>query len=159
MLKMAAERLDANIDELSVRDGFITVARDPERSLTYAELISGRVFNLQVTDQTPLKSPETYRIVGTSTPRLDLPHKVTGQSSFIQDLQVPGMVHARLVRPPSPAAQLVSIDENSVKGFSGLIKVIQRGNFIGVVAEREEQAIQAAKQLHVEWQGTANYPQ
>ena len=158
MLKMAAERLDANVDELSVRDGFITVARDPERSVTYAELMSGKVFNLQVTDQTPLKSPETYRIVGTSTPRQELPHKVTGQPSFIQDVQVPGMVHARLVRPPSPAAQLVSIDENSVKGISGLIKVIQRGNFIGVVAEREEQAIQAAKQLKVEWQETATYP-
>ena len=158
MLKMAAERLDATMDELSVRDGLITVARDPKRSVTYAELMSGKVFNLQVKDQTPLKSPETYRIVGTSTPRLDLPHKVTDQPSFIQDVQVPGMVHARLVRPPSPAARLVSIDENSVKDISGLIKVVQRGNFIGVVAEREEQAIRAAKQLKVEWQETATYP-
>lgn len=158
MLAMAAERLDANVDELSVRDGLITVARDPERSVTYAELMGGKVFSLQVKDQTPLKSPETYRIVGTSTPRIDLPHKVTGQPSFIQDLRVPGMVHARLVRPPSPAAQLVSIDENSVNDIFGLIKVVQRGNFIGVVAEREEQAIQAAKQLKVEWQETATYP-
>lgn len=158
MLEMAAERLDANMDALSVRDGFITVARDPERSVTYAELMGGKVFNLQVKGQTPLKSPETYRIVGVSTPREDLPHKVTGQPSFIQDVQVPGMLHARLVRPPSPAAQLVSIDENSVKDISGLIKVVQRGNFIGVVAEREEQAIQAAKQLKVGWQETAVYP-
>ena len=158
MLEMAAERLDASVDELSVRDGVITVAHDPERSVTYAELMGGKVFNLQVTDQAPLKSPETYRIVGTSMPRLDLPHKVTGEPSFIQDLQVPGMVHARLIRPPSPAAQLISIDENSVKDIPGLIQVVQRGNFIGVVAEREEQAIQAAKQLKVEWQETATYP-
>jgi nicotinate dehydrogenase subunit B len=158
MLETAAERLDADVDELFVRDGLITVARDPKRSVTYAELMSGKVFNLQVKGQAPLKSPETYRIVGTSTPRLDLPHKVTGQPSFIQDVQVPGMVHARLVRPPSPAAQLVSIDENSVKDISGLIKVVQRGDFVGVVAEREEQAIRAAKQLKVEWQETATYP-
>jgi nicotinate dehydrogenase subunit B len=158
MLELAAERLDANVDELSVRDGFITVARDPKRSVTYAELMGGKVFNLPVKDQAPLKSPETYRIVGTSTPRQDLPHKVKGQPSFIQDLQVPGMVHARLVRPPDPAAQLVSIDENSVKDVSGLIKVVQRGNFIGVVAEREVQAIRAAQQLKVEWQETAAYP-
>ena len=158
MLEMAAERLDASVDELSVRDGSIAVAHDPGRLVTYAELMSGKVFNLQVTDEAPLKSPESYRIVGTSTPRLDLPHKVTGQPSFIQDLQVPGMVHARLVRPPSPAAQLVSIDEDSVKDIPGLIKVVQRGNFIGVVAEREEQAMRAAKQLKVEWQEPAFYP-
>ncbi len=158
MLERAAERLDANVDELFIDDGVITVTHHPERSITYAELMGGKVFNLQVKDQTPLKSPETYRLVGTSTPRLDLPHKVTGQPSFIQDLQVAGMVHARLVRPPSPAAQLVSIDENSVKDITGLIKVVQSGNFIGVVAEREEQAIQAAKQLKVEWQETAAYP-
>ena len=159
MLEMAAERLDATIEELSVHDGIITVARDPQRSVTYAELMGGKLFERQVTDQARLKSPETYRIVGTSIPREDLPRKVTGQPSFIQDLQVPRMVHARLVRPPSPVAHLVSIDENSVKDIPGLIRVIQRGNFIGVVAEREEQAIRAAKQLKVEWQETTIYPE
>ena len=158
MLQMAAERLDANVNELSIRDGLIIVARDPDRSVTYEELMGGKLFNLQVTDQAPLKSPDTYRIVGTSTPRADLPPKVTGRPSFIQDLQIPGMVHARLVRPPSPAAQLISVDENSVKDIPGLIQVVQRGNFIGVVAEREEQAIQAAKQLKVEWQEVETYP-
>ena len=158
MLEIAAERLDAEVGELSVSEGAISVNGDPPRSVTYAELMGGKLFNLQVTDEAPLKSPDTYRIVGRSTPRLDLPHKVTGQPSFIHDLQVPGMVHARLVRPPSPAAQLVSMDEKSVKDIPGLIKVVQRGNFIGVLAEREEQAIRAAQQLKVEWQETAAYP-
>ena len=158
MLEMAAERLDATIDELSVRDGVITVARDPQRLVTYAELMGEQFFNLQVTDQAPLKSPETYRIVGTSIPRVDLHNKVTGHPSFIHDLQVPGMVHARLVRPPSPTAQLVSIDEDSVNEIPGLIKIVQRGNFIGVVAEREEQSIRAAKQLKVKWHETPAYP-
>src|SRR5688572_22722147 len=155
MLEMASEQLDAHLNELSIQDGVITVAHDPKRSVMYAELMGGKPFDLQVTDQAPLKPPETYRLVGTSTPREDLPRKVTGGPSFIQDLQVPGMVHARLVRPPGPAAQLVSIDESSVKDISGLIKVVQLGDFIGVVTEREEQAIQAAKQLKVEWQETA----
>jgi nicotinate dehydrogenase subunit B len=158
ILEMAAERLDVNVDELSVRDGMIAVPSHPERSLTYAELMGGKVFNLQVKDQAPLKSPEAYQIVGTSTPREDLPRKVSGQPSFIQDVQVPGMLHARLVRPPSPAAKLITIDENSVKDIPGLVKVVQRGNFIGVVAEREEQAILAAKQLKVQWQEAAAYP-
>src|SRR5262245_8137475 len=73
MLEMAAERLDANVDELSIDDGVVTMTHDPERSITYAELMGGKDFNLQVTDQVTLKSPETYRIVGTSTPREDLP--------------------------------------------------------------------------------------
>jgi nicotinate dehydrogenase subunit B len=158
MFEMASEQLDANLDELSIQDGVITVAHDPKRLVTYAELMGGKLFNLPVTDQAPLKPPESYRIVGTSTPREDLPRKVTGQASFIQDLKVPGMVHARLVRPPSPAAKLVAMDESSVKDIPGLVKVVQRGNFIGVVAEREEQAIQAAKELKVEWQETAVYP-
>ena len=158
MLEMAVERLDVNAGELTIRDGVIFVANDPERSLTYAELMGGKTFNLRVTNQAPLKSPEAYRIVGASTPREDLPGKVTGQPSFIQDLKVPGMLHARLVRPPSPAAKLVSLDADSVKNIPGIVKVFQRGNFIGIVAEREEQAIQAAKQLKVEWQEVAAFP-
>ena len=158
MLIMASEQLDANLDELSVLDGVITVVHDPKRSVTYAELMGGKLFDLPVTGQAPLKPPERYRIVGTSMPRQDLPRKVMGQPSFIQDLKLPGMLIARLVRPPSPAAKLVAVDEGSVKDIPGLIKVVQRGNFIGVLAEHEEQAIQAAKQLKVEWQEAPLYP-
>jgi len=158
MLEMASEQLDANLDELSIQDGVIRVARDPQRSVTYAELMGGKLFKLPVTGQAALKPPESYRIVGTSSPREDLPRKVLGGPSFIQDLKIAGMLHARVVRPPSPAAKLVAMDESSVKDIPGLVQVVQRGNFIGVVAEREEQAIQAARQLKLEWQETAVYP-
>jgi CO/xanthine dehydrogenase Mo-binding subunit len=158
MLEMAAERLDASLDELSIQDGVIEVVRHPERSITYTELMGGKSFNLLVTEKAPLKSPDIYQTVGKSTPREDLPRKVAGEPSFIHDLRVPGMVHARLVRPPSSTARLVSIDDSSVKDIPGLIKVLQRGNFIGVVAEREEQAIQAAKQIKVQWQEEPAYP-
>jgi len=158
MLEMAAERFNVTSDELIVREGVIGVAQHPERSVTYAELMGGKAFNLQVTNKAPLKSPEGYWIVGKSTPREDLPPKVTGQPHFIHDLKIPGMLHARLVRPPNPSAKLVSLDEDSVKDIPGLVKVFQRGNFIGVVAEREEQAIQVARQLKVEWQEMAAYP-
>src|SRR5687767_9512325 len=73
MLEMASEELDAHMDELSIRDGVISVANDPERSVTYAQLMGGKLFDLPVTDQAPLKPPESYRIVGTSMPRQDLP--------------------------------------------------------------------------------------
>ena len=158
MLKMAVEQLDTTLDELIVRDGVIVVVHHPERSVTYAELMGGKPFNLQVTNKVPLKSADDYRIVGQSTPREDLPRKAAGQSSFIHDLKIPGMLHARLVRPPNPASKLISVDEDSVKDIPGLVKVFQSGNFIGVVAEREEQAIQTAKQLKVNWQEAAAYP-
>jgi nicotinate dehydrogenase subunit B len=158
MLKMAAGMLHARVEELSISDGRIRVIPHPDRSVTYAELMGGKAFNLQVTGQAPLKPVAAYRIVGASIQREDLPRKVSGQPSFIQDLKVPGMLHARLVRPPGPAATLVSIDESSVKDVPGLVKVVQQGNFIGVVAEREEQAIQAAGQLKVEWQENEAYP-
>ena len=157
MLEWAAKRLDVKVNELSVQDGVITVIQHPDSSITYAELMGGKLFNLQVDERTPQKSPSTYQVVGASTPREDLPRKVTGRPSFIQDVHVPGMVHGRLVRPPSPAAQLVEIDINSVTEVPGLIQVVQRGNFIGVVAEREEQAIKAARQLKVKWQENALY--
>jgi CO/xanthine dehydrogenase Mo-binding subunit len=158
LLEKAAERLDARLDELTVQAGLISLIRHPERKISYTELMGGKPFNLEVTGDVPLKDSKTYTIVGTSTPREDIPRKVAGQPSFIQDLRVPGMLHGRLVRPPSAAAELISMDESSVAGMPGLVKVVQRGNFIAVVAEREEQAILAAQHLKVEWRESATLP-
>lgn len=158
LLEMACERLDAHPGELDVQDGVISVAHDPDRSISYAELMSGKRFNREVTGKAPLKSADAYQIVGKPVPRVDLPAKLTGQPSFIQDLRLPGMLHARLVRPPGPGAKLVAVDESSIKDLPGLVKLVQRGNFIGVVTEREEQAVLAAKQLKVEWQETPTFP-
>ncbi len=158
LLEMASERLDAELSELAIKDGVISVARRPERTVTYAELMGGKQFNRRVTGNAPLKSPKDYRLVGLSVPRVDIPQKFTGQQSFIQDLKVPGMLHARLVRPPASSAKLVSVDESSVKDVPGLVKVVQRGNFVGVIAEREEQAILAALQLKVNWSETESMP-
>jgi CO/xanthine dehydrogenase Mo-binding subunit len=158
MLDMAAKRLQARPEELTVQAGLIASIHNPERKISYAELMGGKSFNCEVTGEVPPKDSKTYIIVGTSTPRADIPGKVTGQPSFIQDLRLPGMLHARLVRPPSPAAEFISMDENSVSGIPGLVKVVQRGNFVGVVADREEQAILAAQQLKVEWREKASLP-
>ncbi|MFZ0534945.1 MAG: molybdopterin cofactor-binding domain-containing protein [Anaerolineales bacterium] len=158
LLKLASERLDADITNLVVSDGVISVLRNPERAVSYTELMGGKLFNRKVTDNAPLKSPKVYRVVGKSVPRVDIPHKFTGKQSFIQDLQVPGMLHARLVRPPSSSSKLVSMDESSIKDIPGVVKVVQRGNFIGIVTEREEQAILASQQLKVQWFETASMP-
>jgi nicotinate dehydrogenase subunit B len=158
LLEMAAERLDAGPGELVVHEGTISVERHPARSITYAGLMGGKPFNREVTGNAPLKSPEAYHIVGASTPRVDIPGKFTGQASFIQDLRLPGMLHARLVRPPSSGSMLISIDESSIADVPGMVKLVQRGNFIGIITEREEQAILAAKKLKVEWDVPATLP-
>ncbi len=158
LLDMASNQLDAAPDELVVRDAVVCVSHHPNRAITYAELMGGKSFNREVTGNAPLKRPEDYRLVGTSVPRVDIPQKLTGQPSFVQDLRMAGMLHGRVVRPPSAGATLVSLDESSVRDVRGLVKVVQRGNFVGVIAEREEQAIRAAQQLQVEWRETASLP-
>jgi nicotinate dehydrogenase subunit B len=154
LLEMASEQLDADVDELLVRDGLVSVRHDPARAITYAQLVGGKRFNRRITFKAPLKRPEEYQIVGKPAPRVDILPKFTGAHCFIQDVRVPGMLHARVVRPPSPGAQLVSIDESSVQGA----QVVRLGNFVGVVAPREEQAVRAAKQLDVKWRETARLP-
>jgi nicotinate dehydrogenase subunit B len=158
LLEMASAELDASIDELAVSDGEISVINDPDRRITYAELIGGKAFNREVREDVPQKHHQDYRIVGTSAARLDLSSKIKGEPSFIQDVRLPGMLHARLVRPPSLSARFVGMDENAIKDIPGLVKVVQHGNFIGVVAEREEQAIQAAGRLKVEWEEKPSLP-
>lgn len=158
MLEQACENLDASPDELAVKDGRIFVVSHPDRSTTYAELMGGRRSGLRVTDRAPLKSAKDYRLVGASIPRADLPSKVMGQPSFIHDFKLPGMLHARLVRPPGPTASLISLDEDSVRGIPGLVKVVRLGNFVGVVAEQEQQAILAAGQLKAQWKENPAYP-
>ncbi len=155
LLEMASNRLDAALDELVVRDGVISVSHHPAQTITYAELMGGKQFNRAITLQAPLKPPAEYRVVGKPTPRVDLPLKFTAAPSFVHNVRVSGMLHARVVRPPSPGAELVSIDETSVQD----VRVVHLGNFIGVVAEREEQVARAAKQLKVEWRETVRLPE
>jgi CO/xanthine dehydrogenase Mo-binding subunit len=121
-------------------------------------LIGGRAFALKVDKEAPLKPPASYRIVGTSTPRLDIPAKVTGQFTYMQDFRVPGMLHGRVVRPPSAGADLLELDEGSVRNIPGLIRVVRQGNFIGVVAETEWSAIKAAQGLKATWSDWAGLP-
>src|SRR5262249_1818815 len=99
LLDMASERLDASLHEFVVRDGVIAVSHHPDQSITSAQLMGGKLFKRELTDDAPLKRPEQYQLVGTSVPRVDIPQKVTGQPSFVQDLRVEGMLHGRVVRP------------------------------------------------------------
>src|SRR5688500_9343623 len=166
LLDMASTHFGVPVAQLAVSDGVVTVAGDPSRRVTYGELIGGRKFNVTLkgnnTDQTTgaaqLKTVQQLKIVGQSPQRYDIPPKVDGSLKWAVDAKVPGMLHARNVRPPVAGATLVSIDESSVKGVPGFVKVVSKGNYVAVVCEREEQAIQAARQLKVNWRNPATAP-
>ncbi|PYS43207.1 MAG: hypothetical protein DMG14_01575 [Acidobacteria bacterium] len=166
LLEMASKRFEAPVDQLTVRDGVITVKTDPSKKVTYGELIGGKRFNVTLTgnniDATTgvakVKPVQDLKMVGQSPKRYDIPAKVDGSLMWAVDVKLPGMVHARNVKPPIAGAKLVNIDESSVRSIPGFIKVVSKGNYVAVVCEREEQAIAAAKQLRVNWEKPATPP-
>jgi len=146
LLCTAREKLNAPMEKLVLKDGTIT---DPDtgNSVTYWKLKGGEPFNAKVQGEGKLKFPETYRIVSRSSGRLDILEKVTGGACFVQDLDLPDMVHGRVVRPPNYAARLVSVDDKSIRRMPGVLDVVLDGSFLAVITEREEQAIAAMEAL------------
>jgi CO/xanthine dehydrogenase Mo-binding subunit len=166
LLELGAERLGAPAAGLTVRDATISVAADPSRSVTYAELVGGQRFDVALsgnnvnatTGRAGVKPVDELRVVGRSIERYDIPAKVDGSLIWACDVKLPGMVHARNVRPPMAGATLRGIDEASVAGMPGYVAVVSRGNYAAVVCEREEQAINAARALQCEWEPPAEAP-
>jgi nicotinate dehydrogenase subunit B len=154
LLNMASTQLGVPVAQLTVTDGVVSVVGNSSKSVTYASLIGNQKFNLKITGKAVPKTPDQYKIVGTSVARVDIPDKILARFTYTQDISVPGMLHGRVVRPPSLDAKLVSVDGFGGKKTPGLVKVVTLNNFVGVVAEREEQAIAAAAALKVTWQTT-----
>ena len=157
LLREAAQRLNIDEHELNVDAGVIK----PQHGNTfvpYGELIGGKTLMIAVDKDAPPKDPGSYTVVGRSQPRLDIPDKVTGRFTYMQDFRVQGMVHGRVVRPPAIGATLLSVDADSVSHVPGLIKVVQRRNFLAVVAKTEWGAISAARQLKARWSDWQGLP-
>jgi nicotinate dehydrogenase subunit B len=157
LVARAATKLSVPLDDLTIDDGLIR-ARNNE-SISYGELLANEITELELAEDVPLKPVEAYGIVGQSIPRVDIPAKATGDAIYVHDVRVPGMLHGRVVRPPYAGVDagdfvgnsLLAIDESSIGHIPGLVAVIRIGDFVGVVAEREENAIKAAEQLQVTW--------
>ncbi|MBR7997499.1 xanthine dehydrogenase family protein molybdopterin-binding subunit [Burkholderia cenocepacia] len=156
LLALAAERFGVDVERLNIDDGSISA---DGQTVTFAALVAARRIALTLDLNTRTKDPAHYRIVGRASPRVDLPAKATGQLTFVHDMRVPGMLHGRVVRPPYAGhdsgpfvgTSLVDVDRASVADVPGLVAVVALGDFVGVVAEREEHAIRAARQLRVTW--------
>jgi CO/xanthine dehydrogenase Mo-binding subunit len=158
LVRLASERLGVPTSDLEVEDGTVQ-ARGSDRHTTYWELLGGKRFGRPVTGEAVPKQPDTYRIVGKPGCRLDLRAKVTG-GAFLHDMELPGMLHGRVVRPPSYRATLVSVDEPGVRRMPGVVEVVRDGSFLGVVAAREEQVVRAREALResARWEEQAALP-
>jgi nicotinate dehydrogenase subunit B len=145
LIGLAATKLSVEADTLKVEGGKIVAADG--RSVAYGELVAGDVLHVQAQPQSKRKDPHTFSIVGQSAARVDIPAKVTGGAAYVQDMRMPGMVHARIIVPPSPKATIQTLDTAAVEKLPGVLKIHRDGNFIAVIAEREYQAVVAMNVL------------
>jgi nicotinate dehydrogenase subunit B len=150
LLQQAAANLNVDVNDLSIADGIVT-SKSSGKTVKFGDLIGGKAFSLKLDKGAQTKNSADFKVVGKPIARLDIPAKVTGQFTYMQDFRMPGMLHGRVVRPPAIGATLQSVDESSVHDGAGVVKVVRVGNFIGVVAESEWGAIKAAQQLKTEW--------
>jgi CO/xanthine dehydrogenase Mo-binding subunit len=162
LLERAAERLAVPVDKLTVRDGTVAVVGDPQRRVGYGELIGGQHFHhklewnkqygnpLLAKGQAAPKSPSDYTIVGQSIPQRIVADKVYGRLEYVTDVRVDGMLHARVVRPPTAGCAALAVDESSIAGVPGA-RVVREKDLVAVVAEREWDAVRAAQALKVTW--------
>lgn len=157
LIQKAATVLGAAIKEVTVSNG---VASDfGGNVVSYGDLVGDDILDFPLRLDVALKRPEDYRIVGRSVPRLDIRAKVAGELTYVHDLRLPGMLHGRIVRPPYfgrdsgsiVGHSLLEVDRSSISGISGVVAVVVLGDFVGVVADREEQAIEAASKLKTVW--------
>lgn len=159
LLRLAFEELEsqAPVESLAVADGVIT---DPAsgRGISYWSLSGGKRFNSRVTGVGRPKPAAAHRLVGRAAARLDLLDKVTGGACYVHDMELPGMVHGRIIRPPAYDARLVTADEAATRQLPGVMAVIRDGSFLAVIAEREEQAVWAREKLQetAVWENKTN---
>ncbi|MGI4779426.1 MAG: molybdopterin cofactor-binding domain-containing protein [Janthinobacterium lividum] len=166
LLSQAATLLGAAPDALRIDDGVVSLRDEPSQCVAIGSLVAGQRVVLQLDPFAPAKPATDYRLVGTPQPRVDIPAKLAGELVFVHDMRVPGMLHGRVVRPPYAGADhgdfigntLESVDESSVAHVPGLRAVVVVRDFVGVVAEREEHAEQAMRELRVTWKPWPGMP-
>jgi nicotinate dehydrogenase subunit B len=149
LLTEAGKRFKVPPERLRIENG--KVYAEEGVSIPMAALIDQRGLSLKLDKTAPLKSPADFKLVGKSQPRLDIPDKITGQFTYMQDFTLPGMLHARVIRPPAMGATLLSVDAASIDEIPGIVKVVRQENFLGVVAKTEWAAIKGSRLLKTSW--------
>jgi nicotinate dehydrogenase subunit B len=162
LVELASKQLGVPPERLNVNDGVVASADDASKRVTYAELIGGKYFNsklewnkqvgnpMDVKGRAKVKSPSEYKVVGKPFPRRDVAWKVYGTDPFVTDISVPGMLHGRVIRPPRAACVAEKVDAASIRSIRGA-RVLREKDFLGIVAEKEWDAVRAAQMLKVQW--------
>jgi len=157
LLQMAAERFDVLPGQLTVRDGVISVASNPERSVSYAELTGGKAVARRLGRQAVLEAAADFEVVGTPVRRRDAAAKVTGAARYAGDIRLPDMLYARLVRPPAHGAKLVEIDTTEAARLQGVM-VVADGDLVAVLAPSPDQAERALERVKTGFEGGPSSP-
>jgi nicotinate dehydrogenase subunit B len=156
ILRLAADQLKRPAAELIIVNSQVQPASGGP-GVSVATLIGDKRLSLQVDPNAPLKDPATYALVGKPVLRPDVPGKCTGQHTYVQDFRLPGMLHARVIRPAAIGAKLISVDEGSIRGIPD-IRIIQMESFLAVVASDEWAAVRAAGELKARWSERQGLP-
>ena len=161
LLNLASTRLAMQVGSLVVNNGIVSIDGHQAQSVSYGALLGDKPFNVKFTGTAPQKAITRYKVVGTNVPRVDIPEKAAGTYTHMQHLRMPGMLHGRVVRPRGQraygvGAKPLAIDESSIKDIPA--RIVRKGDFVGVVAENEWDAIRASRALKVTWQETSALP-
>ena len=159
LLRRSADALTTPIENLDVMDGEIRIAGKPS-GLHYWDLVADEETEIKLTGDEAILPVSGYQIVGHSVHRLDIPGKLFGEAMYLQDMRLPGMVHARVVRPPAERAHLIEMDAEAIEQMPGVFKIVRDGDFVAVAAEREQQARNAATALRnsIRWSSPDDLP-
>ncbi len=158
LLRLASARLGVPPAQLTAADGVVAAAGDSSKHATYGELVAGKKLNVTLDPNAERKPASAWKVLGAPVPRVDMRDMVTGRYEYVHNVQVSGMLHGAVVRPPGVGATLRSVDEGSIGAMPGVVKVVARENFVGVVAEKPWQALQAAAKLQASWTPGAALP-
>src|SRR6516162_7653288 len=149
LLSMAAAKLSEPADNLTVANG--TITGKTGRRITYTELLAGKHFDLPLNSAAKRKPVTQWTTLGKPISSLDRPALMTGHFEFVQNIRIDGMLHGRVIRPPEMGATIAAVDEHSLRDVGGVVKIVVRNNFVGIVAETQFQAVKAARRLLIRW--------
>jgi len=151
LLDLGAAKLGVPATALSTGNGQVFVSAQPDTTVSYADLAAGQRSDRQFSGQVPLKSPDRFSVIGADVPRVDIPAKVNGSMQYGYDTTVPGMLHGKILRPPSLGATLHSVDYSQAQSMPGVAGVFRDGDFVGLAADRLDQANAALATIQATW--------
>jgi isoquinoline 1-oxidoreductase len=158
LMELAAEHLDLSTADLSCREGRIISQSDPKRSLSYGDLVANRRLRLEISDDAALTPPEAFSVMGRPARRVDSVARVTGRVRYVQDILLPNMLFAKVLRAPSYDARLADVDTSTAEQMPGVVQVVRDGEFLAVLAETDQQVDLAASTIRARWEGKQDQP-